>query len=155
MRHRRRVPATPMVAITSMMDMFTIILVFLLNFLDPAATVPGDLALPKARTIEPIEGELVLMVTRESVRIGGVDVVDLVAVGGAPAVSSAEGRSGRRIDRLYDALTAKRDESKGQTGTLVVQCDRGVPFSVVGDVLYTAGQAGFGQFRFVVISDPG
>ena len=36
-------------------------------------------------------------------------------------------------------------------GDVLLQCDKRIPFSVIRDVMFTAGQAQFGNFRFVVI----
>jgi biopolymer transport protein ExbD len=158
----KRVPATPMIAVTSMMDMFTIILVFLLNFLDPRQDVTADVALPTATSTEAVEEGPTLTVTPEAVRFGGADVFRLDRVDGAVVLPADLPREGRLIVPLRDRLqegaallvTAAGEKPPDQL-LLRVACDRGVPFSVLGDVLYTASQAGFDQFRFVVIREAG
>ena len=40
-------------------------------------------------------------------------------------------------------------------GQILLQCDRTLPFSLIREVMYTAGQAQFGEFRFVVIKTAG
>jgi biopolymer transport protein ExbD len=151
---------------TSMMDMFTLILVFLLNFLDPDAAPETDVALPTTRSTAPVGTGPTLTVTPQDIRVGDERVVTLDSSGGAPALPASVPRTGRRIDVLYERLqraaesstpatvTPVKDEKGGSEPLLVVQCDKGVPFSLLGDVLYTAGQAGFGQFRFAAVSDP-
>lgn len=146
--------------ITSMMDMFTIILVFLLNFLDPATASEDEVSLPEAAVDQSVGEGTVLTVTRERVLVDGDEVLRLVD-GGLPAGTP---RTGRRIDALHErlgraatasAVSSKRGEQEAANAALAVHCDRAVPFSLLGELLYTAGQAGFGDFRFVVISDPG
>ncbi len=157
---RPRVPVSAPFMITSMLDMFTIILVFLLNFLDPANESDADIALPEAAVDVAVGEGTVLTVTRDRVLVDGVEVLRLVD-GRLPSDTP---RTGRRIDLVHERLAAaanaaavsgKKAEGEAANAALAVHCDRAVPFSVLGELLYTAGQAGFGQFRFVVISDAG
>lgn len=150
---------TPMLTLTSMTDMFMMILVFLLNFLDPDAATPRDVELPSSVETREVGRGATLTVGRGDVRVGDRRVLALDDSAGAPAVPPGVARTGRRIDALHEALVdALPVDSGGQLEAsdpiLIVACDRRVPFSVLGDILYTAGQAGFGQFNFVVISDP-
>ena len=65
------------------------------------------------------------------------------------------------IDALLDELSKKADTAKniGQQsgsdehafkGRLLIQCDKKLPFEVLRQVMYTAGQAQFSEFKFVV-----
>ncbi len=143
-----------------MMDMFTIILVFLLNFLDPASTPSADLLLPSGRSVQGVDAGVLLTVTPERILVSGEEVMRLEG-GALPAdASRTAGRLDHLYERLADAGRARaamnpQQKDSASNAVLVVQCDRSVPFSVLGELLYTAGQAGFGQFRFVVISTPG
>lgn len=146
--------------ITSMMDMFTIILVFLLSLLDPANETNDEIALPSASVEQAVEAGVVLLVTPQRVAVDGQEVLQLVDGALVPGVA----RTGRRIDALHGRLveaanrarvSGEQDQQEASNPVLSVQCDRAVPFSVLGELLYTAGQAGFGQFRFVVINDAG
>ena len=143
-----------------MMDMFTIILVFLLNFLDPTNPPSGEVLLPSGRSVEGVDAGVLLTVTPERILVAGEEVMRLEA-GALPAGAA---RTGGRLDRLYERLAEagearaaldSQQKDSASNAVLVVQCDRTVPFSLLGELLYTAGQAGFGQFRFVVISTPG
>lgn len=155
-----RVPTSAPYMITSMLDMFTIILVFLLNFLDPANETDASIALPEAAAETAVGEGVILTVTKQAVLVDGQAVLPLVD-GRIPAGTV---RTGRRIDALHERLviaapkrsvSAGTAEDEAANAALAVHCDRAVPFSVLGELLYTAGQAGFGQFRFVVISDAG
>lgn len=165
-RVRRRVPPTPMVAVTSMMDMFTIILVFLLNFLDPAASPSDDLQLPASTTDAPATEGRTLTVGPKGIQVEGDVLIPLVAGVGGLALPEGTSREGRTIVPLYERLSALAPieaapsseggpEKTASDAALRIECDRGVPFSLLGDVLFTAGQAGFDQFRFVVIDEAG
>ncbi len=146
-RHRRerRVQAASDLTITSMVDMYTIILTFLLNFVDPAMGEEGLLNLPTARATSAAAEGVVVQVTTEDIRVGGEVVARLEA--GGRRVAAEVNREGMVIVPVADALRAM---SRVDDAPLVLECDRGVPFSLVGEVLQTARAAGFAHYRFVV-----
>jgi biopolymer transport protein ExbD len=154
------VPAYSSFILTSMTDMFTMILIFLLTFVDPTTQNADGVTLPAGTSQQAPEKGVSLTVTPDKVLVEGREVLQLEA----GALPSGTARTGRRIDAVYERLAAAASalpaspgppEQGGSNAVLLVAADRGVPFSVLGELLYTAGQAGFGQFRFVVISTPG
>lgn len=157
---KARIPTSAPFMLTSMMDMFTIILVFLLNLLDPANESDQEVSLPSANVEQTVEAGVVLTVTPDRVSVDGVEVLRLANGALLPGTV----RSGRSVDALHERLVeagralevrGKQAQQGAANPVLSVQCDREVPFSVLGELLYTAGHAGFGQFRFVVINDSG
>ena len=73
-----------------------------------------------------------------------------------------EEKRGQLISTLYDVLLEKAETAKdlgARTGSadfdfkgeVLLQCDRRLPFSVIREVMFTSGQAQFGNFRFIVI----
>lgn len=147
LRHRRdrRVQAATDLTITSMVDMFTMILTFLLNFVDPSMGQEGLLSLPSARATAPAAEGVLVQVSTEDIRVEGQPVARLAAGSRAPAADVA--RDGAVILPLAEAL---RGLGRGDEVPLVLECDRRVPFSLVGDVLQSARSAGFTHYRFVV-----
>ena len=128
------------------MDMFVIILVFLLTFFDPAMANESELTLPNSRAKAEVQSGARVRVSRsallvEDKRVAGIDQGGLAA---------SVPRDGRKIVPLFDALASARQAGDRP---LIVECDKSVPYSLVGDVLFTAGAAGWTQFRFVVVSD--
>ncbi len=147
---RRRIEETPTVMLTSMTDMFTLILVFLLHFIDPAMSADPTVQLPSAATTDAAAEGITLTITPDAVRLNAKTVFGLSG-GQVPATVE---RDGKLIVPLYDALGAVQKQPAG-TGTeeplLRVECDKSVPYTVVSDALHTAGSAGFGRFQLVVI----
>ena len=166
--------------ITSMMDIFTIILVFLLKSYstDAIAVQPSDelqLPMSSAQTSTELAVNVVVSSCPESVaRTGGC--VALV-VDGETVITAMEEREdangdstllfpedelrGELIAGLVDALEIKADMAKrmgerlgndeaGFNGRILLQADRLLSFEVIRQVMYTAGQAQYGEFRFVV-----
>jgi biopolymer transport protein ExbD len=144
-RRERRTPAASDLTITSMVDMFTMILTFLLNFVDPSMGEESPLSLPTARATSAAADGVTVQVTREDIRVGGTFVAQL-APGSASTATGVE-REGVVIVALEEAL---RKGGVKEEVPLVLECDRRVPFSLVGDVLQTARRAGFTHYRFVV-----
>ena len=171
MKPRRRVQrrdlAPSSVNITSMMDMMTIILVFLLNsFSGDAAPVAASerLVLPVARADAPPSLAVQVVVSRQDVRVDGEPVLSLTeapdAVTGLPVLVAADAtevasglptlraRLVAKAERL--AANAGVDGAEGVQDKLLVTSDASVPYSILKPVLYAAGEEGFGDFQFLV-----
>src|SRR5213075_1708721 len=88
--------------LTSMTDMFTMILVFIMNFVEVNAPPESELALPTSSSIEQVEDGVRLTVTSTEVQVNGERVFGLEA----GALPSGVVRTGRRIDALYERLSA-------------------------------------------------
>jgi hypothetical protein len=157
-----------------MMDMLTIVLVFLLKHfgVDEVAVMPAaDLQVPSSTTEQPTRLAVHVAVSMDRVIVDGVPVVALGTRAGpdgrmVPAVAEASS-DGRVIPPLHDVLERKRSDAEALAaalsggsalpesarfeGRILVQADRRLPFDVVRRVLYTAGVAGFDDFEFVVL----
>ncbi len=161
--------------ITSMMDMFTIILVFLLKSYstqDISIAASSDLEIPSSTSNKEPELAVNLVVTKSQVVVDGVPVLDLTQIpdddnpGQELASIPEDEKKGQMITRLYDRLLEKAEAAKalGEAtgsaehefkGRILLQCDKTLPFTVVREVMYTAGQAQFGEFKFVVYKQDG
>jgi biopolymer transport protein ExbD len=156
--------------ITSMMDMMTIILVFLLKSYstsDVSVAPSEDLELPVSTVKKQIEMAVNLIVSKKNIVVDGVPVLSLEKVpdednpGQSKLQVPEDQRNGQLIEALLDELSKKADIAKniGQQsgsedhafkGRLLIQCDKKLPFEVLRQVMYTAGQAQFSEFKFVV-----
>lgn len=145
MNRRRRVEATPMIQIASMLDMFTILLVFLLNFLDPSTPSEQEVALPRSTTVAEVPQGVVVTVTTRDVRVAGRVLATFDPGPVLPA----------NVDLAEELAAFVPTSTDGKEMPLVVQVDRALPYGVVSDVLRAAGTAGFSQFRFVVLHGSG
>lgn len=141
-----------MVPVTSMMDIFTIVLIFLLTFFDPSAAAAGP-RLPGSEVSVPVDAGPRLGILPEGISLDGRRLLPLAD---GRLLPGAE-RDGRALVALLGPLRQARDRAgtdlaaAGDPGpALVLEVDRDVPYAVVGDVLLTAGQTGWDRFRFVV-----
>ncbi len=138
--------------LTSMMDMFTIILVFLMKTYNTEGllTHPSkDLTLPKSTTERPPEVALDVTVSREWIMVNERPVERLSAV---------ENKTDLWIPTLYDALQKYAQEAKRMeetygikfTGKVTIQGDQKLPFSTLLKVMATCGRSEFPNMRLVV-----
>lgn len=165
----RRGNASGELNITSMMDMMTIILVFLLKSYstsDVSVAPSDDLQIPISSSQKPPKMAVNVVVSRKEILVDSVPVLRLTTyadpeTGEALISVPAEEKRGQMITKLYDVLLEKAEVAKalgerageehGFKGQILLNCDKRLPFSIIREVMYTAGQAQFGEFRFVVI----
>jgi biopolymer transport protein ExbD len=135
--------------ITSLMDIMTIILVFLLKSYsteDIQIAPSENLLLPVSSADRPPELAVNTVISKIAITVDGVDVV---AVSGNQV--GEQDKRGTLITPLFDSLKASADQAKANAvitggkfnGRLLLQCDRDIPFSLLREVMYTAGQAKF------------
>ncbi|MBI5509747.1 MAG: biopolymer transporter ExbD [Deltaproteobacteria bacterium] len=148
--------------ITAMMDMMTIILVFLLKSYmtsSAAVTISEDLKIPRSTTQAKPEDAINVTVTLAQVAVN--DKAACPVVNGAIPEDYREG-SGMMISPVFDALTkevekqkyiAKFNPKQPFTGKLNVIADRRVPYHTILEVLYTAGQAELGQYKLMALKN--
>jgi biopolymer transport protein ExbD len=145
--------------ITPMLDMMTILLVFLLkSFATSSENVNlANLVLPRSTTKLPIEEALTLQITEEAILVDQQVVVSL-AEGQVKLEDLPEGPTGYLIRPLYERLSEraeyfKRIETFGGSqfvGRIAVVADRTISYKLLFRVMYTAGRAEFGLFKLFV-----
>jgi biopolymer transport protein ExbD len=155
--------------ITAMMDMMTIILVFLLKSLSSStAALPQseDLKLPKSilETQPDSEPEGLLVIVSKSQIIVGESVVCPVPPDAAQYGIEARYKRGSRNDYfivpLGNALQSWRDSDKrirAATGKdpshseAILVGDSRTPYRLLTEVMYTLGQTEFSKFHMMVL----
>ena len=147
--------------ITPMMDMMTILLVFLLKQFSVQAAalqMPPELQLPTS-TIEAQRPLAVnITITQSAVLVEG-DGVTTVRAGAVDPSVKRDGANGYYITPLVEVLTKhanrlKKIAAMGGTqfdGTAMVMIDKATPYRLLTEVLYSAGQAEFKNYHLVVI----
>ncbi|HEX7665562.1 MAG TPA: biopolymer transporter ExbD [Polyangiaceae bacterium] len=152
--------------ITAMMDMMTIILVFLLKSMSSSsASIPqsADLTIPNSvLTTEASEDGVKVVISKSQIVVDDNPVVPVPA----DATHGVEGkykRSGPNdlyIAPLANALQSWRDRDKqvkaatGKAGAgseAIIICDKDAPYRLLVEVLYTLGQTEFSKFHLMVL----
>ncbi len=148
--------------ITSLMDILTILLVFLLKSYstDPVnITQSADLKLPNSSARLHPEEAAAIAISKRQILVNDVAVADVIDGKVDPSVKR-DGETGYFITPLFDALSAEADKQKRIAkhnttqqfkGLALVIADKDTPYRLLNEVLYTAGQAQFSNFKFAVI----
>jgi biopolymer transport protein ExbD len=148
--------------ITAMMDMMTIILVFLLKSYSASSasmTASEDVRPPISTTRATPRDTVAVTITPKHILVGDKTVLTLKQ-GQVPP----EALAGRVVVPLDQALKkeveklkyiAERNPSAPFTREMSVIGDRKIPYDLLLTVLYTAGQNELENYRFVVIQKEG
>jgi biopolymer transport protein ExbD len=141
--------------ITSMTDMFTIMLVFLLqNFASGEVRIDNvaGLRLPTSSTDKnPVEG-INLSLTKDELKLDRELIAHLT--GHDFESASIDKEDSNFIRPLFIALqklnTANPKDNK--IGKALLQADQEIPYSVLRKVMYTASMAGFPNLKLVTLA---
>ena len=157
---KKREAESPKLVINSLMDAFVIILCFLLKSFgsDPVQIRESEeLKLPKSTAEAPLEDAVVIGITKNSIQVNDRKVLDL-RNGFVDESQKRDGAQGLFIGPLHQALEeqmnhinliAARHNRQDINKAALVVADKGTRYRLISEVLYTAGQAQFQDFRFV------
>ena len=165
MRARRRTKGKPKLMLTSLLDMFTIILLFLLVNFDsentefkknddaelPSSSARGVFK-PAANVAVTLDGVVLYPVDRKSRQVKPTRIVDFQ--NGQP---SAEAFEANEIPELVTALSglleARQRVSKNpdEESIVMLQADKRLEYKTIHLVLRSARTAGFDKTRLVVM----
>jgi biopolymer transport protein ExbD len=163
---RRRAMAR--LTLTSMVDIFTTLLLFLLKsfVVEPQVVTPHpDVVLPLSASADSPEESPVVVVGTHGVVINDERVADVDGMSGTDnAATSRRGNPGQRtIEPLRSRLAEIRARSadlRTRRGApaegpyrLTIQGDREIPFATLERVLYTAHMAGYAQISLATRSE--
>lgn len=140
--------------ITSLIDVFVIVLVFLMRTISAEGnlmTSADNLVLPmSARAKSPTEVSLTIIGDQKNITVD-----DKVLM----TTEDVRKQNELLVKPVLDVLTKKRqDEQKAEmlgiikesTGKVVVQFDKNTPYDIVTKVMATCGYAGYSNIKFAV-----
>lgn len=165
-------------SLTAMVDMFTVLTVFLLqNYKVDAITLKKSVALPKASAIKKLKPAHVVVITEDKIFLDETEVADTIEVKEAKWWDIVELKDSLKLaiqrkkeemeSGLKNALTAEKsleemtDEEKEEEeakrfayGRVTIQCDKTIDVLTVKKVMYTIHQAGASLINFAVTEVP-
>ena len=156
--------------ITAMLDMMTIILVFLLKSMSQSsASLPqsGDLTMPKSvLSTEASEEGVAVLISKSSIIVDD----NIVAQVPADATHGVEGKYKRTgptdlyIVPLANALQSWRERDRQvrvatgkdpSSSEAIIIADANTPYRLLTEVLFTLGQSEFAKFHLMVLQGAG
>ncbi len=157
----RRVASTFKIQITSMVDMFVILLVFLLKSYStsPVNITPSDdLKLPvSSSTKNPVEA-LKLVVSSNGIFVEDKRIVEMKD--GVLANAAVDENGTQFIRALYTELDeqakktrtiASQNSELEFDGKVVMQAERSLPYDLLRKVMYTSMMAGYSDVKIAVM----
>lgn len=149
--------------IVAMMDMMTILLVFLLKSYQASAisvNMGPQLTIPASTTqLHPQENITVTLSLKE-LAVNERKVLDVLGGVIPPAAKEGGKADAFYVGTLYDALKKEVDKQKyiaqynknaPFSGRINVVADKQIAYRTLMEVLYTAGQAELGEYKFMVL----
>ena len=159
----KRVPSTFKIQITSMVDMFVIILVFLLKSYStsPVNINPSEqLKLPSSTSYEDVKDVLKMVVSKQGVHVEDAEVIKFDEKGEF-VKKDLDPNDNLFIPTLFEALDqkakltqdiAKMNDKVEFDGQVLVQADKDLPYALLQKIMYTSMLAGYANVKFAVIS---
>jgi biopolymer transport protein ExbD len=151
-RMKRRKSAIPKLNLTSLMDVFTVLVFFLI--FNSSATVetlqtPKQIKLPESVIDEKPRETVVIFVGKEEVLIQGVlvaRVADIQAMGNVEIEPI-----GVRLAELSDSVIGLSTQAVAKSQEVTVLADKSVPFSVLKKIMATCTAQGYTRVSLAVI----
>jgi len=147
--------------ITSLLDILVIMLVFLLKSYNSSGVIfniPKDIKLPESVSQSVNTSGVIVQVSPTTIWVDDKEVLKL---------DSAKGRlydhGNKRIISLYNELVKKKElfkrveksaqNAKKFSGVVNLIVDKSIKYSFVKKILYTSAEAGYRQYKFVVMGE--
>jgi len=131
--------------LTSLVDVMTILLVFLIKSFSAEGnliTTSGDLKLPDSRSQESVRLISSIKITRGTICIDDKVITE---------IENIERSDSMMISELYSVLsTDKKYTGKNE---LMIESDRETPFEIIKKVMYTCSQAGKTDFTILALRE--
>lgn len=149
--------------ITSMMDMFTIILVFLLKSFSAEGSIltnADNLVLPNSDSHKkPTEVNLQVAVTEDMLLIDNIPLIPTDEIRKIPQ-DNPDPVVGALKEKLENCLALEKDMVRSgalnnASRKVIIQVDKNVGFDVLFKVMNTCGKAGYETMNFAVMEREG
>lgn len=149
-RHHKMGKGSPL-NLVSLMDIFTILVFFLLVNSSNTPQLPSqkDLALPKSTAKKAPAETLVLAITEDSLLIGGREIVKVadVKTDGEDVIEPLKKElEFQRSNKVLSRKPAPGEPSKGET--ITIMGDENIPYDVMHKILATCQQANYTEIAF-------
>ena len=155
---RRRAKEGVDIDMTSLLDILTILLAFLIHNFDATRAiinVPGDIALPNSKSKSMNTNGVNIQVSVDKIWVDDKEVLN-----SETTPDKIYDQDGRRIVSLYNELIAVKERIKQTeklspdaakfSGIANLVLDKTLKYSYVRRIMYTCAEAGFKEYKFVV-----
>jgi biopolymer transport protein ExbD len=144
-------PKVSRMNLTSLMDVFTILVFFLVMNSGPTELLdtPNDVVLPESVVETKPSETVVINVSSDEVLVQGVPVVrvaDIMAMGGGDIEPIMA-----RLAELQDRIIGVRTQGVAESSAVTILADKSIPFSVLKQIMSTCTAQGYTRISLAVI----
>lgn len=140
--------------LTSMIDMFTILLVFLLKNFSAEGEIMAiseDLKLPEASFNKKPVASLIVAVTKEFITLEGEHIIEVKEIINTPELVIPKLKERLEAKANYVKEIAKINPTIIFTGDVTIQGDKAIPFKLLQKIMYTCGQAEYNNIKLATL----
>jgi biopolymer transport protein ExbD len=141
--------------LTSLVDMFTIIVIFLIQNFSANGEVlymSKDIKLPYAVHGTQLERAPVISVSNDAVTFDGKQIAVTDDLGKSDVLNVPELEDALREEkRKYETIHANDPEHPFR-GLINIQCDKKIPFKVIKKLMFACNQSQFGNINFAALA---
>jgi len=160
-KYHKKLPTAFKIQITSMVDMFVILLVFLIKSYSTSPVqidASKDLRLPSSISSTAPVDVLKLMVSKNNIFVEGHKVVDLNS--GTIDKKDLDREDPNYIPELFKALDAEAKKAQAISkvndevafeGKVLVQADKDLNYEILQKILHTSAVAGYSDIKIAVM----
>lgn len=173
-RRKGKRSVTAMLSLTAMVDMFTVLAIFLLQSYDVKDFIvytPKEVVLPKATNIKELKPAFVVTVSSKEVLLDKDVVVTFQEVKAqsdlmiqqlyervkqelVKSKSDFDIKNKNKLREVIDPKSSAEIEDPNAWRKVTIQADKDLDFLTIRKILYTVSEAGAGEINFAVIKKP-
>lgn len=170
LRKKGKREVTAVLSLTAMVDMFTVLVIFLLqnyNSTGEVIFIPKEVVLPKAAQIKELKPAVVVTISNKEVLVDRDVVITFDQVKNqtewmiqplfqhmTQALQKSKAESERNVQKklreVVDTARGEKETDLNAWNKVTVQADKGIDFLTVKKILYTVSEAGAGEINFAV-----
>ena len=139
--------------LTSMIDMFTILLVFLLKSYSAEGqimSVAPDLRLPESTAQKAPQTTSIIAITNDLILLDGKQVASVPQVMRSNTLEIPELKNALYQLRQLSEKVGEIQAEMGFTGKISIQGDRELPYLVIKKIMFTCGKIGYNDMLLAV-----
>lgn len=170
-RRKGKRGVTAILSLTAMVDMFTVLAIFLLqnyNVKDFLVYTPKEVTLPKAQSIKELKPAFVVTISNKEILLDKTAVASFAEVqtqqewlikslydqlqqGLIKSKQEYESKLQSKLKNAVEDARGEKDEDPFAWKKITIQSDKDIDFLTVKKVMYTVTEAGAGEINFAVI----
>lgn len=172
-RQNKKRGVTAILSLTAMVDMFTVLVIFLLqnyNTTGEILYIPKEVILPKASRVNELKPSLVITVSSKEVLIDRTPVATFDEVKAATdwvipnlrdkarillekAKVEQEAKLQNKLKNVVDKTLGKEAEDPNAWRKVTLQADKAIDYLTLKKIMYSIYEAGGGPINFAVAKD--